>query len=104
MKRLPEKIRSEFKRERLEKFRKRYDTIYMGFTTIDLLENSKECHIMITHAGNMGNSLEQVEKNVDLALGKGVYKKLRELGKVLEESGSPDYFYELVLGFRREYK
>ena len=51
--------------------------------------------IVISHAGNMGNTIkDDVKPNVDAMLGKGSFDKLQPLGTA---SGAPDYLYELKI-------
>lgn len=61
--------------------------------SIGLTEIHLSCgHAVITHSGNMGNSIETVKYNLDSLFGKGTFDRLRACG---EETGSPDYWYEL---------
>lgn len=71
--------------------------IHCGLTTIYL--NREKGMIRIVHAGNMGNRLHNVEENVDKALGKGMFAKLKGMCKNIHESGSPDYLYTRVMMF-----
>lgn len=71
--------------------------IDIGFTTINISE--KQSAVSIVHAGNMGNNIKSVEENVDLALGKGVFKKLEKSCKKMTEDGWPDYLYKRVMKF-----
>ena len=62
-----------------------------GFTTIE----RKGVVVVITHNGNMSNTVEHsVQPNVDAMLGDGVFNRLRKHGK---EEGSPDYAWSMTI-------
>jgi len=71
--------------------------IDIGFTIINISERRNI--VSIVHAGNMGNNIESVEENVDLALGKGTFKKLEKSCKKMTEDGWPDYLYKRTMKF-----
>ena len=73
------------------------DRIAIGFTTIYTYRKRNE--IKITHFGNMGNSIDSVRENVDIALGKGAFDLLQKSCKSKTEKGSPDYSYTLTMKF-----
>ena len=73
------------------------DTIMMGLTTIYIYR--KKNKVKITHHGNMGNSMDSVRENVDLALGKEAFNILQRSCKSKKEDGSPDYSYTLTMRF-----
>ena len=60
-----------------------------GFTAISLKGNTVE----ISHAGNMGNTVERsVKPAVNFMLGQDAFDTLQKAGK---EKGVPDYLYTL---------
>lgn len=64
-----------------------------GFTNIKLTNGGKD--VLITHAGNMGNTEDgNVRPNVDAVCGTGAYKALRSLGVA---EGAPDYWFALMV-------
>lgn len=73
------------------------DMIMIGFTTIYIYRKRNE--IRVTHFGNMGNSIDSVRKNVDIALGKEAFDMLQKSCKSKTEKGSPDYSYTLTMKF-----
>jgi RNA binding exosome subunit len=71
--------------------RKILNSLAYGLTTITTSARKVE----IAHAGNMGNTINAVRKNVDRLCGKkGVFDELRKVGT---EEGSPDYLYTMTL-------
>ena len=73
------------------------DLIMIGLTTIRIFR--KKNKVVVTHHGNMGNSIDSVRENVDIALGKGAFDILRRSCKSKTENGSPDYSYTLTMKY-----
>ena len=68
-------------------------TLHTGFTTAEL----KNKVLIITHMGNMGNTIERsVNPNLRM-MGLPSIEKLKEDCEVILEDGSPDYMYEIKL-------
>ncbi len=65
-----------------------------GLTEIVIKTSSSKSTYEVTHLGNMGNSLKDIEKNVDKLLGLGVFNSLVSKAKTI--TGSPDYCWEMV--------
>jgi len=68
---------------------KRGRILRCGCTTVEFqLDKDERFYLKVTHAGNMGNTISSVEKNIQRVLGfpKGFIRK--------NEKGTPDYWYE----------
>jgi len=52
----------------------------------------KDGVLIVTHAGNMGSTKKNVEKNLEKMLNMNPYNTF----KILVEEGSPDYLYNVV--------
>ena len=50
--------------------------------------------LIVAHAGNMGGTIKNVDKNVKL-MGLGSVQKLKDEFELILEEGTPDYYYEL---------
>ncbi len=71
--------------------------LHYGLTTIYI--NHKRHTVIIEHRGNMGNSIKDVEENVDMCLSKGAFKRLERLCESMSENGHPDYYYKRIMKF-----
>lgn len=69
----------------------------IGFTgiTIDYEKHA----VTIEHRGNMGARIKDVEEDVDLCLGKGIFKRLEKICESMTEDGYPDYYYKRIMKF-----
>ena len=63
----------------------------VGFTKIIIKNNI----LSITHGGNMGDSIERsVDPNLEM-IGFPTIEELKKKYEVIEEEGSPDYFWSI---------
>lgn len=76
---------------------------HYGLTEIAIDRKYNTTVMTITHNGNMGNSVKDVEKNVRKILGKSLDSFLKPHKVISDESkGSPDYSYTRKITFKRK--
>jgi hypothetical protein len=69
-----------------------------GFTEVEMEDDV----LIITHGGNMGNTIEHsVDPNLR-TMGIIPIKDLKKMYEVISETGSPDYMYEIIFDMRRK--
>ena len=85
----------------IEKIFENTDVINVGFTTIAFSPTSKKRHILsIEHSGNMGNSIQRsVNPNIQ-RIGLPTISDLKDIYNVIDEKGSPDYYYSIKFDFK----
>ena len=85
--RLTNEIRERFKESNI---------LNVGLTTISLSELGKTTKIFsIEHSGNIGNSITRsVNPNLK-RVGLPTISELKDIYEVIEERGSPDYYYSI---------
>lgn len=76
----------------------------IGLTDIRVTRDRQKIKVRVSHGGNMGNTLKDVNENLGrLTKEQDTLQVLRDLPHLsLEEHGSPDYWYEFVIVFKEE--
>ncbi len=73
-----------------------------GYGVTEVQGVKKLSRLTVSHGGNMGSSLSDVDENLEGMYGiKNMLKTLRMFG-VLEEDGSPDYSWYMVVKIPEE--
>jgi hypothetical protein len=71
--------------------------IMIGLTNVYI--DKKSHTVIITHAGNSGDTRETVGQKVDSACGEGIFAYLLRNAKRKSQNGSPEQLYILTLEF-----
>lgn len=76
-----------------------YPKIIHSGNTVIKIDPSTDI-INITHTGSNGDSIYDIQDNVDKCLGDGRFEELEESCKYVIDAGSPDYYYIRTMWFK----
>lgn len=74
----------------------------IGFTHISIRPKNDYTLIDVSHSGNMGDNLKSVDENLAIIHPKLSLTRIKKMGNIISEDGSPDYQYNLTVKIPRQ--